>query len=67
MRALVVYSSKTGNTKAIAEVAAEAFGHDTVLAPIAEAPDYHEFDLVAVGFWIDKGHPNMRFRNTSGD
>ena len=58
MRALVVYSSKTGNTKAIAEVAAEAFGHDTVLAPIAEAPDYHEFDLVAVGFWIDKGHPN---------
>ena len=58
MRALVVYSSKTGNTKAIAEVAAEAFGRDTVLAPIAEAPDYHEFDLVAVGFWIDKGHPN---------
>ncbi|MBS1369040.1 MAG: flavodoxin [Lentisphaeria bacterium] len=58
MKKLVVYSSKTGNTKKIAEVAAEALGNDTVLAPVSEAPDYRGFDFVAVGFWIEKARPN---------
>jgi flavodoxin len=55
MKTMVVYSSLTGNTKMIAEIihgeldSAEI--HHVVSAP---APD--AYDLIFVGFWVDKGH-----------
>jgi len=62
MKSLVVCSSKTGNTRRVAEAVARALGEGTVLATPADAPDYREFDLVAVGFWIEKGRPNQEIR-----
>ena len=59
MKSLVVYSSKSGNTKRVAEAVARGLGEDTVLATPADAPDYRDFDFVAVGFWIEKERPNF--------
>lgn len=58
MQKLVVYSSRTGNTKMIAEAVAEA------LAPcdfcsVTDAPDASAYDFIAVGYWVDKGMPDM--------
>lgn len=62
MKILLTYSSLTGNTRSVAEAIAAALEHDVTLAPMAEAPDYHGFDLVIAGFWIDKGKPNAEAR-----
>lgn len=60
MKALVVYSSLTGNTRKVAEaVAAVLPGCRPV--PVAEAPEnVEQYDLVAVGYWVDKGMPDKR-------
>ena len=57
MRTLVVYSSRTGNTKMIAEAVAEALA-PCDLHPVAEAPDASGYDFVAIGYWVDKGMPD---------
>lgn len=58
---LVVYSSLTGNTKKVGEAVAEALGtEDTVLEPVENNPDYEGYDLVAVGYWVDKGDANIK-------
>lgn len=61
-RKLVVYSSRTGNTRRIAEAGAAAWGAGTTLAAVADAPDPDAFDRIAVGFWIDKGRPDAAAR-----
>lgn len=60
MKALVVYSSLTGNTRKVAEaVAAVLPGCD--LVPVAKAPEsVEQYDLVAVGYWVDKGMPDKK-------
>ena len=51
MKSLVVYSSRTGNTKAVAEHIAAALS-DAVLCDTRHMPDFlDEFDLIFVGFW----------------
>lgn len=58
MKALVVYSTLTGNTKKVAEAIAAALPEGTVLADAKTAPDPAGFDFIAMGFWVDKGLPN---------
>ncbi len=58
MKILLTYSSKTGNTKRVAEAICEAIREDIELTPMSNTPDPHGYDLVIVGFWIDKGRPN---------
>ena len=54
MKALVVYSSRTGNTRKIAEaIAAVLPGCE--IHPVESAPAPEGYDLVAVGYWVDKG------------
>lgn len=55
MKSLVVYSSLTGNTKMVAEAIAEELGKNTTVVAIEEQPDTVGYDLVAVGFWVDRG------------
>jgi len=57
MQKLVVYSSKTGNTKMIAEAVAEALA-PCDLYPVENAPDPSGYDFIAVGYWVDKGMPD---------
>ncbi|MEG2001250.1 MAG: flavodoxin family protein [Evtepia sp.] len=60
MKILLTYSSKTGNTRLVAE----AIGRGLNTPPVSmdTVPDCRGFDLVIVGFWIDKGLPNKEAR-----
>ena len=58
MRSLVVYSSRTGNTKTIAEAIYEMMPHGAVLAAVEEAPAPDDFDLICLGYWVNKGMPD---------
>ena len=53
----VIYSSVTGNTKAIAESIARATNAD--IFAVKEAPtDLSAYDVVAVGYWLRRGAPD---------
>ncbi len=60
MKALIVYSSLTGNTRKVAEAIHEVFGGEAELFPVAAAPSPEPYDLVAVGFWVDKGTADQK-------
>jgi len=60
MKAAVVYSTLTGNTKKVAEAFCAGLGDGAELFDVANAPDPSAFDLVAVGFWVDRGHPDQK-------
>lgn len=57
MSRLVVYSSRTGNTRKVAEAIAGAIDADD-LAPVESAPDPAAYDFLAIGFWANKGGPD---------
>lgn len=62
MKSLVIYSTLTGNTKTVAEAIAEVLPECDIF-PVQEAPDSTEgYDLVAVGYWVDKGMPDAKTR-----
>ncbi|MCR5219901.1 MAG: flavodoxin family protein [bacterium] len=61
MKLLVVYSSMTGNTRKVAEAIAGAVP-GSVLLPVEAEPSPDGFDLVAAGYWVDKGMPDAKSR-----
>jgi hypothetical protein len=58
MKAIVVYSSQTGNTETLAHMVRETFGEEAAEFRTDAAPDPNGFDLVAVGFWLKAGKPD---------
>lgn len=58
MKAIVVYSSRTGNTRKIAEAVHSALPANAEIYPVQAAPDPAGYDFVALGFWVDKGEPD---------
>ncbi len=71
MKSLIIYSSRSGNTKRLAEFAYNALKGEKKLVSITELPlEKYDYDLVAVGFrsrpfpWLKeaegaKGHPDI--------
>jgi flavodoxin len=59
MNTLVVYSSRTGNTRAVAEKIAEVVS-PCESAPVEKAPDPEAFDFICLGFWVDRGQPDAK-------
>lgn len=59
MKSLIVYSSRTGNTRQIAEAIAEVLP-GCHLCPVEEAPEPQGYDFIAVGYWVDKGMPDSK-------
>ena len=61
MKTLIIYSSKTGNTRSIAEAIHEALPDSDIL-PVENAPAPEtlpgEYGMVCVGYWVDKGGPD---------
>ena len=54
----VIYSSLTGNTKAIAEKIAEAAG-EVDLFDVKSAPEsLSNYEVVAIGYWLKRGGPD---------
>lgn len=65
MKTLIVYSSRTGNTRKVAEAIAEAFkedGCELELYPVEAAPSPDAYGLVCLGYWVDKGLPDEKCR-----
>lgn len=62
MKTLIVYSSLTGNTKKVAEAVTAALGEEADLRPVEEQPPAGGYDLVAVGFWVDRGTADKKAR-----
>lgn len=55
MRSLIVYSSKSGNMKKLAEAVYAYLPGEKVIQPIEENPESACWDLVVVGFWLQAG------------
>ena len=49
MRSLVTYSSRTGNTRKVAEAIFEILPDPKEIHPVAEAPPPDDFDFIAIG------------------
>ena len=61
MKAAVVYSTLTGNTKKVAEAFASGLGEGAETFEVSAAPaDLSGYDLVVIGFWVDRGHPDQK-------
>ncbi|NCD09990.1 MAG: flavodoxin [Negativicutes bacterium] len=54
MNILVAYSSITGNTQKVAEAIHAVLPPGSTLTSALPAPATEEYDLVFVGFWVDK-------------
>lgn len=59
MKILLTYSSRTGNTAQVAEAIGQALPADAECLKIEEAPEPDGYDLVVVGFWLNKGRANQ--------
>lgn len=62
MRRLIVYSSVTGNTRAVAEAIHSVMPDGTVLADIKEKPSPNAYDFIILGFWAHRAGPDPRMR-----
>lgn len=60
MKSLIVYSSVTGNTKKVAEAIAAPLTGTTDLFPVETAPPAADYDVIAVGFWVDRGTADQK-------
>ncbi len=60
MKFLITYSSRTGNTKKIAEALYRAAPEGSCLSPIEDAPASDDFDILFIGYWMDKGGPDAK-------
>lgn len=58
MKSLVVYSSKSGNTRKLAEAVYGYLSGEKEIAAVADAPDPAGYSFVAVGFWLKGGQPD---------
>lgn len=58
MNQIVVYSSKGGNTRKLAETAFSRLSGDKDIYPVAEAPDPSESDVAIIAFWFQGGQPD---------
>ncbi len=63
MKCMVVYSSKTGNTKMIAEAVHQALLPNCEIYPVQQAPLPDGYDFIAIGGWVDKGMPDKVVRD----
>lgn len=57
MKGLIIYSSKTGNTKRMAEKIYEVLKkeYQMTIKDIRDAPQVEKFDFILLGAWIDRG------------
>ncbi len=67
MKILLTYSSKTGNTRKVAEGIYEILPEGSLITPIEENINPNEFDLILVGFWVDKGMADEKAKKIYGE
>lgn len=62
MKSMVVYSSRTGNTKKVAEALYKALPEPKDLFNVDDNPDSTHYDLIVTGYWVDKGTADAKAR-----
>jgi flavodoxin len=67
MKTLIVYSSKSGNTKRLAESVHDFLPGTNTLQKVEEKPDPAGYDLVIVGFWLQAGKADPMASEYLGD
>ena len=57
MKGIIIYSSKTDNTKRMAEKIYEALKdeYEMTIKNIRDSPDIESYDFVLLGGWVDRG------------
>ena len=60
MKSLITYSSQTGNTLKLAKTIHEKLKGEKEIFPMDQAPSNTDYDLVAVGFWLQAGKPDPK-------
>ncbi|MCF8139463.1 MAG: flavodoxin family protein, partial [Desulfotignum sp.] len=61
MKSLVLYSSQSGNTQTLAKALYDSLEGEKELCAIDQAPSGNlDYDLVAVGFWLQAGKPDPK-------
>jgi flavodoxin I len=61
MKSLILYSSQSGNTMKLAKAVYDSIEGEKDIYPIDEAPSLDvNYDLVAVGFWLQAGKPDPK-------
>lgn len=63
MKSLVVYSSRTGNTKKVAGAIYDVLPEPKSLYAVEDAPEPEAYDFIAMGFWVDKGTADTNARS----
>ncbi len=53
----IIYSSRTGNTKKVAEYLYGGESERFDLFAVEESPKLDDYDFIAFGFWVDRGGP----------
>lgn len=61
MNIAVVYSSRTGNTKAVGEAIATALG--APVFSVSDKPDLSSCEGIAFGYWVDRAMLMQRHEN----
>ena len=60
MKVLITYSSKTGNTQKLAEgIFNHMKGIKVDIKEISKVDEISEYSHILVGYWVDKGGPNI--------
>ena len=62
MKAVVIYSSNTGNTKQVAEAVLSVLPDGTPMIAAENLQGVAEYDLVFMGYWVDKGTADITAR-----
>lgn len=60
MRALIVYSSQSGNTKKLAQAVRDSLTIETRMLPVEQLPTPEEDEIVFFGFWLKGGQPDPK-------
>ncbi len=60
MKSLIIYSSKSGNTRKLADAVQSFLPGETVCKSVDEKPDTDGFDLICVGFWFQSGKADQQ-------
>ena len=55
MKALVLYSSLTGNTEKIGKAISEAIPFEKEIHSVDESYNLEKYDLIVIGYWVNKG------------
>ncbi len=62
MKSLIVYSSLTGNTEKVATAISQVLP-EAHFCRVDDAPDNKDFDVIIIGYWVDKGLPDTKILN----